>query len=93
MRKIQEGVEVYVAHLPVRNYSKKGYALNREIDNEGFYSRLNKNMVYAFYEKTPLSNRANYTEIEMVPHAFMRDGNVAGNIRKLSEFVISSLGV
>lgn len=88
MKRIVGNVKVYVIHFVLRNYDKSGYGdpKQRGMDNPQKSPRLNSKMVKSFYINTPERNKGTYCEDKTLPHAFMRDGNIAQNIKTLADY-------
>lgn len=88
LKLIDSNAKISVVHLSLRNYSKSDYIdkdySNRGIDHEGGYPRLNKQMVKHFYHCIPAKNQAGYIKEAGVPHAILRDGDIAANLSKVS---------
>jgi hypothetical protein len=87
-----EGMAVIdVVHLIVRNYSSMGYVhsdyAKRGEDSTNGFSRLNTEMVKKFYENVPPRNKGTYTEINNLPHGFIRDGNIKQNLENVAKIV------
>jgi hypothetical protein len=95
MKGITSDVRVRVVSLIVRNYSRNGYnsdkSLERGKTTDGFYPRLNIEMVKAFYAKTPDKNKGGFVELDNLPHAFMRDGDVHDNVQRISKLILQYL--
>lgn len=89
MSNINSDVKVHIINFKIRNYSDKGYVIEsgRGVDNPKLFSRLNNNMVEAFYERTPYKNHGMYIEDDNLPHAFLRDGNIKKNIKTISNYL------
>lgn len=89
MNNINSDVKVHVINFKIRNYSDKGYASQseRSKDNSKLYSRLNNDMIEAFYERTPYKNHGMYIEDDNLPHAFLRDGNIKRNIKTIHSYL------
>ena len=89
MTKINSNVKVHVVNFKIRNYSDKGYPpeSERSKDNSKLFSRLNNDMVEAFYERTPYKNHGMYIEDDSLPHAFLRDGNINKNIKTVCSYL------
>jgi len=87
MKKTGSDVKVDVVNFTLRNYTKKGYAMDRGKDDPNNFERLNNKMVKSFYDKTPIKNRGKYIEINRIPHAIMRDGNVKENVKKVGDLL------
>ena len=89
MKKISSNVKIHVVSLLLRNFGKSGYAPvdKRGNDNPELYSRLNNDMVKAFYINMSIKNKGRYIEDKKLPHAFMRDGDVKENERLVSELI------
>ena len=89
IKNINSNVKVDVVNFLLRNFGKSGYAPvgQRGGDNPKLYSRLNNDMVKAFYKNTPAKNKGKYVEDRKLPHAFLRDGNVKANEIGASELI------
>lgn len=80
-----------VVHLIIKNYNPTGYAedlRDRGEDNPKMHTRLSTNMVESFYMSIPDKTKGKYIELNGVPHAFMRDGDVESNIEELVKLLI-----
>lgn len=88
--KIGSDIKISLINFTIRNFTKDGYVnvKERHIDNPECFVRLNNDMKMAFWDKTPKQNREKYIEINKVPHAFMRDGNIEKNIEELVEILL-----
>lgn len=93
LKEIKSDTKIHVVNFTIRNYGKNGYAPENERgkDNPKLFARLSNDMVKAFYVNTPENNKGKYIEDNTSPHAFMRDGNVKQNIKKIAD-LISKLG-
>jgi len=95
MAKLTSKSIVSVVHLPVQNHRSSGYVeaeySRRNIDNPLVFSRLNTQMVKSFYNNTPLINRGHYLEINNLPHAIFRDGDVEYNLQTISEHILTTV--
>jgi len=82
---------INVVHLTLRNHSEKGYISDNFRDrargDRSFFPRLNTAMVRNFYEYIPKKNRGKYIEIDTIPHAFVRDGNVEENEKGITNLI------
>ena len=89
MKKIKSNVRVHVVNFLIRNFEKSGYAPKnkRGVDSPKLSSRLNNEMVKAFYTNTPAKNRGEYVEDKKLPHAFLRDGSVEENEKHVANLV------
>lgn len=89
MKKVSSNVKIHVVNFLLRNFGKSGYASvdKRGNDNPELWSRLNNDMVKAFYINTPIRNRGKYIEDKKLPHAFLKDGNVKENERLASGLI------
>lgn len=85
--KLKSKCIVDVFHLSIRNHDGKDYGevKNRGEDNPKKFSRLNKEMVKSFYTNLPQNNRGMYKEINAIPHAFMRDGDIDNNVKIITQ--------
>ena len=85
MSDIKGGVTIHIVYFSIRNYENKSYVEPslRGIDNPHKYSRLNRNMVRNFYNAIPIKNKGEYLEVNQIPHAFLRDGNLSNNFKKV----------
>lgn len=95
MGTILSDVKIHVVNFTIRNYDKDGYAAieKRGEDNEKKYSRLNNDMVQSFYTRAPKKNKGLYIEDNTLPHAFMRDGNIQKNCKRITEILLQCLGI
>lgn len=88
MSKITSNVRVSIIHLTVRNHSKVGYLERsygkRNQDHENGYPRLNTEMVKVFFTNTPKHNQAKYLEMNYLPHAIFRDGDIEYNLKTIA---------
>lgn len=94
MKSIDSSVEkVDVIGFSLKNTLNHQYAPHekRHIDQEGYYSRLNQQMVRAFYDKVPDVQKGKFRSVNEIPHAFMRDGNIRKNIRSLVRLLTNLL--
>jgi hypothetical protein len=95
LQTISGNMKVHVIHLTLRNYGLHGYLQkefkDREFDDPSGYPRLNTKMIEAFYAKIPPANKGKYIELSGVPHAILRDGNIATNISTTIETIHSFL--
>lgn len=86
---------VDVVHLTVRNHSIKGYIESeysrRNGDNPVGFTRLNTQMVKSFYKHTPAVNRGKYIEINNLPHAIFRDGDVEQNLQTIVKHLVKTV--
>jgi hypothetical protein len=85
---------LHVIHFSLRNYSSQGYVddpLTRGLDIPTKYSRMNKASIKHFYECIPLKNKGVYREVSNLPHAYMRDGEIANNINNVVQLISSLL--
>lgn len=86
---------VSVVHLTLRNYGVKGYMQkefkNRGMDDLSGYPRLCTEMVKSIYAKIPPTNKGEYVEQPMVPHAILRDGNIEKNLENVVVLVSDML--
>jgi len=89
MAKIDSDVKVYVVNFLLRNYGKTGYVATnkRGDDNPELFERLNNKMVRYFYENTPAKNRGAYLEDKILPHAIIRDGDIAKNEVRVANII------
>lgn len=85
---------VDVLFFTIRNFGRNGYVTPslRGTDDPQLYTRLNKTMVKSFYNNPPAANRGRFIELHNVPHAFVRDGNIACNIQSIVNAVTGLLG-
>jgi len=87
--------QVSVIHFKLRNHGPEGYSSplysERGIDTEEMFPRLNRDMVKNFYDNTPSNNSKTYFEIPGLPHAFLRDGDIAKNTEKIVEVILECL--
>lgn len=92
---LQSNVIIDVVHLVVRNHSSSGYLESdynrRSLDNPDGFPRLNTEMVKAFYTHTPQKNRGKYLEINNLPHAIFRDGNVTHNLQTITNHLATTV--
>lgn len=95
MSKLASKTIVDVVHLSVRNHGRSGYIeaeySRRNIDNPTGFTRLNTRMVKSFYNNTPLINRGRYLEINKLPHAIFRDGDVEYNLQTITDHVVTTV--
>ncbi|MCX6730532.1 MAG: alpha/beta hydrolase [Candidatus Roizmanbacteria bacterium] len=89
LQHISSDIKINVVNFTIRNYGVEGYVEmhDRGIDNKNKYTRLNNDMVKSFYQNTPNKNRGLYIEDDTLPHAFMRDGDVEKNIRRITHIL------
>lgn len=89
IKDIDSDVKIFVINFLLRNYGKSGYTPidQRGIDDPNLYSRLNNDMVKAFYTNTPDKNKGEYIEDRELPHAFLRDGNIKRNEEKVASLI------
>lgn len=89
LKTIDTAVKIDVINFTLKNYSSEGYPKPelRGFNNPKLYPRINNSMVKSFYTNTPVKNRGAYKEVNTVPHAFMRDGNVVENIKILTDLL------
>lgn len=77
-------VKISVIHLTLHNYGPSDYLENtyhkRGEDNPIGYPRLSTEMVKNMYKKIPKNNKGEYLELNDVPHAILRDGDISKNI-------------
>jgi len=89
---ITGNVQISVVHLTLRNYGARGYLekdyVNRGKDESKGYPRLSTEMVKNFYTQITPSNRGKYLELSAVPHGFLRDGDIASNLFKVTDAII-----
>ncbi len=82
---------VDVIHLSLKNYSAQGYIdedfQERGNSHEEGYPRLNKEMVQAFYDNLPEINKGKFSQVEGIPHGFVRDGDVEVLIAKVASLL------
>lgn len=92
---LQSNVIIDVVHLTVRNHSNSGYLEsdfgNRSHDNPDGFPRLNTEMVKTFYTRTPQKNRGKYLEINNLPHAIFRDGDVNHNLQTITNHLATTV--
>lgn len=83
--------KLHVIHLTVKNHGPKGYIeddnKSRDKDSYDGHPRLNTAMVKKYYANIPKPNKGKYLEISNLPHALVRDGNIANNINKVVDIV------
>ncbi len=95
MTKLASKTIVDVVHLTVRNHGNKGYIetdyLRRNIDIPSGFARLNTQMVKSFYKNTPTVNKGKYIEINNLPHAIFRDGDIEYNLNNICTHLEESL--
>lgn len=95
MAKLTSETIVSVVHLSVRNHGRSGYIESeysrRNIDNPTGFTRLNTRMVKSFYDNTPEPNRGKYLEIDNLPHAVFRDGDVEYNLQTITEQIVATV--
>lgn len=86
-------LKVDVVNFTIRNYTKDGYVDEkfRGTDNPKCFKRLNAEMVKRFYFNVEVKNRGKYLEVNNIPHAFVRDGNVKENIKNLASILVRIL--
>lgn len=89
LRTLTSNTKVHVVNFMLRNYGPNGYCSNDErgSDHQDMFSRLNNSMVKAFYLKAPDNNKGQYIEDTVLPHAFVRDGNVSSNELRVVELL------
>lgn len=87
MSEITGEVVVHVIPFTIRNSTGDSYLEKekRGIDNPGFYPRINTESIKHFYTSTPDKNKGEYKEVNTIPHAFLRDGNVKQNLEQLTD--------
>lgn len=92
---VKGGCIVDVVYLTLRNYGHDGYIqseyIDRGLDDPLGFPRLNTSMVKSFYAKLPLKNRGKYLEDPVVPHGFVRDGDVELNYKRIVNLVADIL--
>jgi hypothetical protein len=84
---------IHVIGFTIRNSLGNHYALPelRHIDNPEQMTRLNQDMVKAFYQNAPKTNRGKYLTNNKIPHAFKRDGNIEQNLSEIAKIIKSLL--
>ncbi|HRI05661.1 MAG TPA: hypothetical protein PLV59_01820 [Candidatus Dojkabacteria bacterium] len=89
MKSITSNTKVYVTPFTIRNSKGNQYVDPefRGIDHEGLLTRISVESTKSFYNNTPEKNKGEYIEINTVPHAFLRDGNIDSNIRALVDLI------
>lgn len=90
IKTVTSDVEISAVNLLLRNYGTSGYAppALRGVDNPELFSRVNDDMVKAFYTNAPDKNKGEYIEDRQIPHAFMRDGNIEKNVKLLAKLIM-----
>lgn len=95
MAKLTAKTIVCIAHLSVRNHGRSGYIeaeySRRNIDNPAGFTRLNTQMVEGFYDNIPEGNRGKYLEINNLPHAIFRDGDVEYNLQTITDHIATTV--
>lgn len=95
LRGVRSNLLAHVVKLTVRNYGKNGYVYpdydKRGEDVAWEYPRLNTKMVMSFYDKLPGTNKGQYIEINHLPHAFLRDGNIEENQKQVVSLIVDLL--
>jgi len=93
LTEINSDTKVHVVNFMLKNHSPDGYAPEAERDknNPNLFKRLNYDMVKAFWNNTPDKNKGKYIEDEILPHAFMRDGDVAKNEKRVVELITETI--
>ncbi len=85
---ISLAAKIDVVFLSLRNYMTDGYVeaayKDRGADHVDGYSRLNADMVRAFYDKLPEKNKGRWVTNNVLPHRFMRDGDVEKNVQEVA---------
>ncbi len=89
IKEINSSAKVSVVNFLLRNYGNSGYAPTgqRGIDDPNLHSRLNNDMIKAFYTNTPDKNKGKYLEDRELPHAFLRDGNIKRNEARIVNLI------
>lgn len=92
---ILSNIIVDVTHLIVKNHNQSGY-LDKEYhlrnrNNPKGYPRLNTVMVKRFYKNLPVKNSGKYQEIDHLPHAIFRDGDINYNLTTIANQLIEAL--
>lgn len=90
LTKLNPNTKVNVVFFTIRNFGKDGYTSEnlRGKDNPKLFTRLNKEMVNYFYSRTPKKNRGEYIELNKISHAFVRDGNVQANEKRVVNLIL-----
>lgn len=92
---ITSDISVNVTHLIVKNHNQSGYLdkkySERNMNNPKGYPRLNTEMVKQFYKNLPVKNTGEYQEIDHVPHAIFRDGDINYNLTTIANQLIEAL--
>ena len=85
LKKMTSQAKVHVINSTLRNYLRGNYVSEpyRGDDNLELFSRLNNDMVKAFYKHLPKINKGKFIETNTLPHAFLRDGYVKRNIDQM----------
>jgi hypothetical protein len=93
LSQINTDAKVHVINLLLRNFTENGYVSEdkRHIDNPKCFARLNNSMVKSFYKNTPRKNKGKYIEDTKLPHAFIRDGNIERNVKRLASLIMKLL--
>ena len=91
LAQINSDVSINVVGFTLRNYGRAGYSDNRIKDDPGLYPRLNQTMVRNFFNKIPKKNKGKYIEVNNIPHAFIRDGNVLENEKNVADLILKCL--
>lgn len=96
LKEITSEVLGHVVHFTLRNHGPEKYIEKEDIDrgkdNPDGYPRLNAQMVRAFYDNLPEKNRGKYVKQPDLPHAFLKDGNVEENEKKVVELIVKLIG-
>lgn len=94
LEKITSNVKVHVIRQTLRNHGPKGYISKnyneRGKERDDLYPRLNEKMIRTFYDKSPKANKGIYKEVDNLPHAFIRDGDIDKNMEKVSEIILET---
>jgi hypothetical protein len=93
LSQINTDTTVHVINFLLRNFTEDGYVSEdkRHIDNPKCFARLNNSMVKSFYKNTPKKNKGKYIEDTKLPHAFIRDGNIERNFKRLASLIMKLL--
>ncbi len=92
---ISSNIIINVTHLTVKNHNESGYLEKeyslRNMSNPRAYPRLSTDMVKQFYKNIPANNRGKYQEIDHLPHAIFRDGDINYNLTTIASQLIEAL--
>ena len=93
LEKINSEVKIHVVNFLLRNHGQKGYASRKDRgkDNPKLFARLNNKMVESFYSHIPQKNKGEYVEDRQLPHAFVRDGDIRKNEKRVADLIYKLL--